>query len=84
MRIPDCYDPIYQAEAREAARLTVHCCDCGKELTGDDPVFDWNGDLLCEDCCKTSIEASFSILEIANALKISVRYAADVEATYGY
>lgn len=86
MEIPDCYDPIYQAETREAEadRNALHCEDCGKVLFGDSPVFNWDGDRLCEDCCRTAIEANFSILEIANALKIPARYAADTEAGCGY
>lgn len=55
----------------------IICADCGKELTGDDPVFDWDGDQICEDCCKTAIEENFSILEIAKALNIAAKCAND-------
>lgn len=57
----------------------VICADCGKELTGDDPVFNWDGDQICETCCKTAIEENFPIWEIAEALNITARYAADLE-----
>lgn len=50
MEIPDCYDPIRQAErlAEEADKNALHCEDCGN------PIYDecWGicGDLLCERC----------------------------------
>lgn len=66
----------YPTKPRESK---IICADCGKELAGDDPVFDWDGDQLCETCCKTAIEETFSISDIAEALHIAAECAADLE-----
>lgn len=48
MDIPDCYDPIYQAERLAAEEPALHCENCGE------PIYDeyWEicGALLCEKC----------------------------------
>lgn len=51
MNIPNCYDPIYQAERREAEadEKTLHCENCRKPIY-DDYYWDICGDLLCEKC----------------------------------
>lgn len=50
MEIPDCYDPIYQAErlAEEADKNELHCEECTRALTDD--VWEIEGRLLCEKC----------------------------------
>lgn len=51
MNIPDCYDPVYQAERREAEadEKALHCENCGNAIQ-DDFYWDICGDLLCEKC----------------------------------
>lgn len=29
---------------------SLECTDCGADLVGDDEVYDWDTDLVCEDC----------------------------------
>lgn len=50
MKIPDCYDPIYQAERREAEadKNALYCEDCHREIY--DEVWDIEGQLLCDRC----------------------------------
>lgn len=50
MEIPDCYDPVYQAERREAEadNSALHCEKCGRTI--QDEYWDICGDLLCEKC----------------------------------
>lgn len=50
MEIPGCYDPIYQAERREAEADSnaLHCENCGEPIY--DEYWDICGDLLCEKC----------------------------------
>lgn len=52
MNIPDCYDPIYQAEAREAEaeENALHCVDCGEPLYEE--YWEICGDILCEECAR--------------------------------
>lgn len=51
MNIPDCYDPIYQAERREAEAdwNALHCDNCGAPIRGE-YFWDISGDTLCERC----------------------------------
>lgn len=48
LNIPDCYDPIYQAERLATEEPALHCENCGKPIY--DEYWDICGDLLCEDC----------------------------------
>ncbi len=53
----------------------LHCdnanCDC--ELEGSDSVYIFDGEKLCEDCCKAAIRDNFNLEEIAAALGITIR-----------
>lgn len=51
MNIPDCYDPIYQAERREAEvdENALLCEECFHPITGD-YAWDINNEILCERC----------------------------------
>lgn len=51
-------------------RETIHCEYCQSELFVGEPVFEWDGDLICEECCRNAVEESFSFFEIASALRI--------------
>ncbi len=51
----------------------LHCSDCGCELEGDETVYIFDGDELCEDCCKERINDNFEIWEIAKALGATIR-----------
>lgn len=49
MNIPDCYDPIFQAERLAEEEPAMHCENCGEPIY-DDYYWDICGDLLCEKC----------------------------------
>lgn len=73
MDIPDCYDPVIQAEriAAAADKNAFRCDWCG-DVIKDDAYF-WDGDCICERCCISAVKDNFSILEIAKSLGIGVR-----------
>lgn len=53
MEIPDCYDPVTQAEAREnawAATLATlpRCCICEREILGR--YYEYLAKSVCESC----------------------------------
>lgn len=48
MNIPDCYDPIYQAERLAAEEPALHCENCEEPIYAE--YWDICGDLLCEKC----------------------------------
>lgn len=59
MDIPDCYDPVYQEERRQAAldRREAHfpvCGCCGHRIYGGEKFFPLNVQketlIVCEDC----------------------------------
>lgn len=70
MDIPDCYDPVIQAEQREAEadKHAVRCAWCCDAIVGDGYI--WDGDCICEYCCASAIKDNFSVSDIAKALGI--------------
>ena len=55
MKIPDCYDPVYQAErlAMEQDKLmenTMQCADCGSTLYPGDKYHEHNHLVICPSC----------------------------------
>lgn len=53
MNIPDCYDPIHQAEAREDAwsktlATLPRCCICEREILGR--YHEYLARTVCESC----------------------------------
>lgn len=64
MEIPDCYDPIRQAERREAEaeENALHCENC-KSPINDDYYWDICGDLLCERCAARMYRKNIEDLE---------------------
>lgn len=72
MEIPDCYDPIYQAERREqeADLHRLECRRCRMELYGADKVYSYDGENLCGDCCKDAILEDLNILTLAELVGI--------------
>ena len=56
-------------------REPVTCTDCGAELTGDDKVYDYDGDKLCDKCCRERIREEVDLETIAQALGIIVKSA---------
>lgn len=59
--------------------IVIPCSGCGAELAEDDLVYDWMGELICETCVKIRMEEDFSIQEIAEAMGIMCREAAQYE-----
>ena len=58
----------------------VNCTDCGTELAGEDEVFIYDGEPCCENCCRTRIDEDFFLSDIAKALQIPMKTAADYAA----
>ena len=52
-------------------RKVITCVDCDKELYGDDAVFIWDGEYLCEECVLERIEENYPIKTIAELLGIA-------------
>lgn len=52
-------------------RTAISCVDCEKELSGDDAVFIWDGECLCEECILERIEENYPIKTIAELLGIA-------------
>lgn len=82
--MPNIEHPIITATERwgypeRPREHTIRCDYCNKELIGGAIVFDWDGDRICEKCCKAAIEDNFTFLEIAEALNIAADRAADLE-----
>lgn len=73
MDIPGCYDPVYQAERREAEadRNAVRCEWCDEVIDGD--AFIWDGECICKECCEKAVRDNFSFEDIAKALGTTVR-----------
>lgn len=72
MDIPDCYDPVYQAEQLEAEadKHAVHCYCCDEAISGD--VYIVDGENICEDCLLDVIKSNYTAKEIAKAFGIPV------------
>lgn len=81
MNIPDHPDIAktmatgYPKPEREPS--VVHCADCRREISRCEMVFEWDNDILCEDCCRDRINENFTVGEVAKALQIIGRYAED-------
>lgn len=51
-------------------QIAIHCVDCECVLSGEDTVYDWDGDHLCEECVKERIEENYDMQTIAEYLGI--------------
>lgn len=73
MEIPDCYDPVYQAEQREAEadKRAVRCDRCDEVISDD--VYIVDDEKMCEGCFLKFIRSNYAAMEIAKALGIPVR-----------
>lgn len=49
---------------------TVVCAYCGREISARESAYDWDGDVICEKCCRECIDDNYSLRDIAEALKI--------------
>lgn len=58
---------------------TTVCERCGETIQSSEQVFTFDGTEMCSDCVKQCIEDAYNLTEIANALNIPARYAADLE-----
>lgn len=50
MEIPDCYDPVCQAEWRAEPRNYLTCEFCGEAVYAE--YFEIDGEILCEGCTR--------------------------------
>lgn len=73
MDIPACYDPVYQAERREADadKHAVRCDSCDGVISDD--VYIVDDENMCEGCFLKFIRNNYTAKEIAKALGIPVR-----------
>lgn len=59
----------------------IYCDECSHEMSGKDTVFIYNGENLCENCCRDRVMEDIDMTEIARALgiimKSAARYAAE-------
>lgn len=81
MKIPDCYDPIYQAEALAKDKYQFyHCAECGYPIKANAKVYDFekSGQYICTMCVRNAIFDNYTIQEIATSLGIESKYAAEV------
>ena len=60
----------------------VYCSECGKELTGHDDVYDYDGEALCSNCCLDRITEDYEVSEIAEALGIRKKTADEYAAEH--
>lgn len=51
---------------------SIHCEYCGAELSSDDPVFSYEGDLVCDECFMNQLQEDLSISDIARKLGFRV------------
>ena len=62
---------------------SVRCSDCGMELSGDDLVFDYDGDSLCGNCFIDCLTEDMSPEDIAKRMGFIVKdadtYAEEME-----
>lgn len=66
----------YPTRLRENA---IVCERCGDTIQIGEQIFTFDGMEMCSGCVKECIEDAYNLTEIAKALKISLRYAADLE-----
>lgn len=72
MGIPDCYDPVHQAERREAEAdrkevMLPHCCLCGETLYPGRKFHMAQYQVVCHDCLNELIENE-DIVELEESL----------------
>ena len=53
----------------------VYCDECSYEMTGDEKVYDYDGEALCENCCRDRIMEDIDMETIARALGIIAKSA---------
>lgn len=53
----------------------VYCDECSHEMTGDEKVYDYDGEALCENCCRDRIMEDIDMETIARALGIIAKSA---------
>ena len=72
LEIPDHPDVAYALATGypEPEKPSIRCEYCGEEICGSEPIFFYDGDRICENCCRDKIEEDFSIAEIADKLNI--------------
>ncbi len=63
--------------------IEIHCDECGCHIDGSEKVYAYDGERICEKCCRDRITEDFDVEEIAKALKIAFKSAEDyVEDDY--
>lgn len=52
--------------------MVIQCEYCEKEMSGDDEVFDYDGDIICECCFLEQLQNDLSANDIARKLGFRV------------
>lgn len=52
---------------------SIFCEECSHEFEADDKVYLYDGERLCENCCRERIMEDFDVEQIAEALQIVVK-----------
>lgn len=74
MNIPDAPDIDRALRTGYSGPLpqSIHCEYCNAELSSDDPVFSYDGDLVCDECFMNQLQEDLSISDIAKRLGFRV------------
>ena len=75
MNIPDAPDidrVLRTGYPRPLPPQSIHCEYCGKELFGEDSVFSYEGDLVCDCCFLNQIQEDLLAEDIARKLGFRV------------
>lgn len=57
----------------EPVSKPMNCVECGAEFNHFESVFLYDGDAICENCCRDRIMEDFNMEDIAKALQIIVQ-----------
>ena len=75
MNIPDAPDIARALRTGYPGPLppqSIHCEYCNAELSSDDPVFSFDGDLVCDECFMKQLQEQWSVTDIASRLGFRV------------
>ena len=60
----------------------IYCDECSCELSGDTRVYDYDGEKLCENCCRDRVMEDIDMSDIARALGIITKSAEEIMEEY--
>lgn len=57
----------------------IQCADCQEEVSGDEPLYLWDNEYICENCLRDRISENFDMRTLAEMLDIPWKSAYLVE-----